>query len=62
MNRLKIEWPRKFVNRKHLDKERFGNKDKFGIHENRIKRQLIKKQDFEIHENKIKMQQIKKED
>ena len=54
MNRLKIELPRKFVNRKHLDKERFGNKDKFGIHENRIKRQLIKKQDFEIHENKLK--------
>jgi len=27
MNRLKIEWLRKFVNRKHLDKERFGNRD-----------------------------------
>ena len=48
MNRLKIEWPRKLLNRKHSDKE-IGNTEirkdleteihcKFGIHENRIKR------------------------
>ena len=40
MNRLKIEWPRKLLNRKHRDKERFENRDhwKFGRHDNIIKR------------------------
>ena len=39
MNRLKIEWPIKFVNSKHLDKEGFENThpSKFGIHDNKIK-------------------------
>ena len=54
MNRLKIEWPRKLLNRKHSDKE-IGNTEirkdleteihcKFGIHENIIKRKQIKKE------------------
>ena len=59
MNRLKIEWPRKLLNRKQME---VGNTEimkdleieihfKFGIHENRIKRQQIK-QKKEIRELK----------
>ena len=50
MNRLKIEWPRKFINSKHGDKERFGNKihQKFGMDENSIKKQQIKKEIKEL--------------
>ena len=59
MNRLKIEWPRKLLNRKPME---VGNTEimkdlaieihcKFGIHENRIKRQQIK-QKKEIRELK----------
>ena len=51
MNRLEIEWPRKLLNMKQME---VGNTEimeyleieihrKFGIHENRIKRQQIKK-------------------
>ena len=59
MNRLEIEWPRKLLNRKQME---VGNTEimkdleieihcKFGIHENRIKRQQIK-QKKEIRELK----------
>ena len=54
MNRLEIEWPRKLLNRKQME---VGNTEimkdleieihcKFGIHENRIKRQRIKKKEI----------------
>ena len=68
MNRLKIELPRKLMNRKHWDKE-IGNTEikkdleieihcKFGIHENIIKRKRFRNRDskFGIDENKIKRQ------